>query len=71
MKHPKEVNYLGVNIVSPESCLCSLVRIRRQQGRLFIPNLVNVLDSNQRLTNGFAIVDENWYFLMNWVHLEE
>jgi len=38
--------YLLVNIIGPESSLCFLVRIRRQQRRFLIPSLINILNSN-------------------------
>ena len=63
--------YLLVYVVRPEPGLSSLVWVTRQKRRFIAPNLINILNYYQRLTNGLSIVDQNWDFLMNWVHLKK
>ena len=63
--------YLLVYVVRPEPGLSSLVWVTRQQWRFILPNLINILNYYQRLTNGLSIVDQNRDFLMNWVHLKQ
>jgi hypothetical protein len=63
--------YLVVNKISPQPGLSSLVWIRGQQRRLVIPHLINILNSNKRLTDWFPIVNKNWDLLVNWVHLKK
>ena len=66
-----EKAYLLVYVVRPEPGLSSLVWVTRQQRRFFVPNLINILNYYHRLTNGLSIVDQNWDFLMNGVHLKK
>ena len=61
--------YLLINKISPEPGLSSLVRIRGQQWRLIIPDLVYVLNNDEGLTHRLPVVDENWDLLLNGVHL--
>ena len=63
--------YLLVYVVHPEPGLSSLVWVTRQKRRFIVPNLINILNYYQRLTNGLSIVDQNRDFLMNWVHLKQ
>jgi hypothetical protein len=63
--------YLLVSKIRPKPGLSSLLRMRRQQTRLVIPHLINILNSNKRLTDWFPIVKENWDLLVNWVHLKK
>ena len=63
--------HLIVNEVSPELGLSSLVRIRWQKRKLILPKPINVFHYYQGLAYGLPIVNQNWNFLMNWVHLQE
>ena len=67
----QQQTYLLVYVVRPEPGLSSLVWISRQQRRFMVPNLINILNYYHRLTNGLSVVDQNWDFLMNWVHLNK
>jgi len=61
--------YLLINKISPEPGVRSLVRIRWQQRRLVVPDLVYVLNDDEGLTYLFPVVDENRDLLVNRVHL--
>jgi len=63
--------YLFVNKICPEPRLSSLVRIRRQQRSLILPHLINILNNNKWFTNRFPIMDKNWDFLVNGIHLKK
>ncbi|KAF4384667.1 hypothetical protein F8388_003974 [Cannabis sativa] len=64
-------SYLLVDVVSPKASLCSLVRIRRKQRRFSRPNLIDVLQNNERLTYRLSIVNQYWNLLVNRVHLQK
>ena len=51
--------------------MSSLAWIRGQQWRLVLPDLVYVLNDDERLTHRLSIVDENQDLLMNGVHLQK
>ena len=61
--------YLCINKINPKLGLISLVRIRGQQWRLVIPDLIYVLNNDKRLTHWFPIVDKNCDLLVNGIHL--
>jgi hypothetical protein len=63
--------YLLINKISPEPGVSSLARIRWQQRRLVVPDLVYVLNDDEGLTDRLPVVDENRDLLMNRVHLEK
>ena len=63
--------YLLINKISPELGMSSLVRIRGQQRRLVLPDLIYVLNNDEGLTHRFPVVDENWDLLMNGVRLQK
>jgi len=67
----KKVTYLFVNKICPEPWLNSLVRIRRQQRSLVLPRLINILNNDKWLTNRFPIMNKNWDFLVNRIHLKK
>ena len=64
-------NVLIVYVVRPELDLSSLVWVTRQHQRFIVPKLINILNYYHRLTNGLSIVDQNWDFFMNWIHLKK
>ena len=63
--------YLLINKIRPELGMSSLVRIRGQQWRLVLPDLIYVLNNDEGLTHRFPVVDENWDLLMNGVRLQK
>lgn len=58
-------------MVNAEPCLGSLIKITRQQRRPIMPNLINVLNNDERLAHRLPLVDQNRDFLMNRVHLQK
>lgn len=64
-------SYLFVNVINPEPSLSSVIWVRGHDWSLVLPDLIYVLHNNCRFTYGFAIMDENWDLLVNWVHLKK
>ena len=52
--------YLFIYVSSPEACNCSIICIRGKDGRASGPSFIYVFNYDQRLTDGYAMVDENW-----------
>ena len=65
------MRYLLINIGSPKSLNSTIIRIRREYRGTRCPNLVNVFNDDHGLTDGLVTMNQNWYFLMNRVGLEE
>ena len=65
------MRYLLINIGSPKSLNSTIIRIRREDRGTRCPNLVNVFNDDHGLTDGLVTMNQNWYFLMNRVGLEE
>lgn len=63
--------YLFINIGSPETSNSTLIRIRRENGRGRGPNIIHIMHNDQRLTEGFVFMNENWDFLVNGVGLNK
>ena len=64
------MKYLLVYKVCPESCTGSAicgVGHKRIGSR---PDLVDVLENDERLADRVAVVDEDWYHLVNRIHLQ-
>ncbi|PKI44777.1 hypothetical protein CRG98_034725 [Punica granatum] len=63
---------LLVDVISPESGMGSVVGIGREKasGSLILI-VVDVLEDDDGLGDGFAVVNEDGYFLVNGVYLEE
>jgi hypothetical protein len=57
--------YLLIEIGSPKPSKGTIIRIRGEDGRSRRPNLINVLHYHKRFTNGLAIMNQNWDFLMD------
>lgn len=63
--------YLVIDVWSPEPRNSSIIRIRGKDWRSRGPSLVYIFNYDQRFTDGFAVVNQNWDFAIHRVGLKK
>lgn len=61
------MEYLVVNVSSPKSSDGTVIWIRGKNGGTMGPNLIDVMNNDERLTDGSITMDENWDFFVDRV----
>jgi len=63
--------YRLINVDGPETSNGAIIRIRRENGRGRGPNIIHILHNDQRLAEGFVLMNENWDFLVDRIGLKK